>query len=75
METNSYEDSGGEHEEYSELSCSELRTFFVHYFSKSLRATDAILQVRSAYVKSDFEWDNLKKLSFKVGLIFSLIYC
>jgi hypothetical protein len=26
------------------------------------------LQVRSAYVKSDFEWDNLKKLSFEVRL-------
>ncbi|RLN04979.1 uncharacterized protein C2845_PM13G13000 [Panicum miliaceum] len=25
-----------------------------------------ILEVRSAYVKSDFEWDNLKKLSFKM---------
>ncbi|TVU05811.1 hypothetical protein EJB05_48995 [Eragrostis curvula] len=24
------------------------------------------LQVRSAYVKSDFEWDNLKKLSFEM---------
>ncbi|KAK8451136.1 hypothetical protein SEVIR_6G157700v4 [Setaria viridis] len=24
-----------------------------------------ILEVRSAYMKSDFEWDNLKKLSFK----------
>jgi hypothetical protein len=32
------------------------------------------LQVRSAYVKSDFEWDNLKKLSFKVIIIFSIIY-
>ncbi|EMS55153.1 hypothetical protein TRIUR3_06178 [Triticum urartu] len=26
-----------------------------------------ILEVRSAYMKNDFEWDNLKKLSFKVG--------
>lgn len=25
-----------------------------------------ILEVRSAYMKSDFEWDNLKKLSFKM---------
>ncbi|KAG2578784.1 hypothetical protein PVAP13_6NG111400 [Panicum virgatum] len=25
-----------------------------------------ILEVRSAYVKRDFEWDNLKKLSFKM---------
>uniref|UniRef100_A0A0A9EUB9 Uncharacterized protein n=1 Tax=Arundo donax TaxID=35708 RepID=A0A0A9EUB9_ARUDO len=25
-----------------------------------------ILEVRSAYVKTDFEWDNLKKLSFKM---------
>ncbi|OEL14765.1 hypothetical protein BAE44_0024216, partial [Dichanthelium oligosanthes] len=25
-----------------------------------------ILEVRSAYVKSDFEWDNLRKLSFKM---------
>ncbi|KAL6862440.1 hypothetical protein ACP4OV_016781 [Aristida adscensionis] len=25
-----------------------------------------ILEVRSAYVKNDFEWDNLKKLSFKM---------
>jgi hypothetical protein len=24
------------------------------------------LQVRSAYVKNEFEWDNLKELSFKV---------
>jgi len=28
------------------------------------------LQVRSGYVKNDFEWDNLKKLSFKVALLF-----
>lgn len=25
-----------------------------------------ILEVRSAYMKNDFEWDNLKKLSFKM---------
>ena len=25
-----------------------------------------ILEVRSAYVKHDFEWDNLKRLSFKM---------
>uniref|UniRef100_A0A0A8ZS22 Uncharacterized protein n=1 Tax=Arundo donax TaxID=35708 RepID=A0A0A8ZS22_ARUDO len=25
-----------------------------------------ILEVRSAYVKTDFEWDNVKKLSFKM---------
>ncbi|XP_006659412.1 chaperonin-like RBCX protein 1, chloroplastic [Oryza brachyantha] len=25
-----------------------------------------ILEVRSAYVKNDFEWDNLKRLSFKM---------
>ncbi|KAJ3692850.1 hypothetical protein LUZ60_011945 [Juncus effusus] len=25
-----------------------------------------ILEVRSAYIKNDFEWDNLKKLSFKM---------
>ncbi|KAK3121738.1 hypothetical protein QOZ80_8BG0660090 [Eleusine coracana subsp. coracana] len=25
-----------------------------------------IMEVRSAYVKTDFEWDNLKKLSFKM---------
>jgi hypothetical protein len=28
------------------------------------------LQVRSAYVKNEFEWDNLKELSFKVRWIF-----
>lgn len=25
-----------------------------------------ILEVRSAYVKNEFEWDNLKELSFKM---------
>ncbi|KAG8047228.1 hypothetical protein GUJ93_ZPchr0008g11874 [Zizania palustris] len=33
-----------------------------------------ILEVRSAYVKNDFEWDNLKRLSFKVGLLFFANY-
>lgn len=35
---------------------------FVSWKQTALR----ILEVRSAYVKNEFEWDNLKKLSFKM---------
>ncbi|KAL5668153.1 hypothetical protein ACJX0J_020374, partial [Zea mays] len=31
-----------------------------------------ILEVRSAYVKNEFEWDNLKELSFKYSINFLL---
>ncbi|KAL9816364.1 putative chaperonin-like RbcX [Arabidopsis thaliana] len=31
-----------------------------------------ILEVRSAYCKNDFEWDNMKRLAFKVHFYLSI---
>ena len=47
---------------YSKLS-------FLNLYFKEISDELTLLQVRSGYVKNDFEWDNLKKLSFKVAFL------